>query len=147
MPAADRRDISAAFRVCCRPFGAGVVVAFSTWGSRPRLYDAAPLGLDAWAAVAHAGLLLPFGARSVLDRGLLRRNHASLASPEGAEAYSLGREPQVARDSHLQKAPKGRQPTVAKDSVCRQQTTGTYRRHSGAAVAPSGLGGVVAYLY
>jgi hypothetical protein len=41
------------------------VVAFYTWGSRPRLYDVAPSGLDAWAAVAHAGLLLPFGARSV----------------------------------------------------------------------------------
>jgi len=44
---------------------------------------------------------------------VLRRLAVDLdeASPEGAEAYSLGREPQVPRGSHPQKAPKGRQQT------------------------------------
>ena len=35
---------------------------------------------------------------------------------------------------------------AAKDDVCRQQAAGTYRRHSGAAAAPSGLGVVVAFI-
>jgi hypothetical protein len=53
---------------------------------------AAPSGLDAWAVVAHAGLLLPFGARSVPDRGLLRRNRAPPA-PKGRKRTAWGVSP------------------------------------------------------
>src|SRR4051794_6863371 len=92
MPAADRRDHRRHSGSAAAPSGLGVVVAFYTWGSRPRLYDVAPSGLDAWAAVAHADLLLPFGAGSVPDRGLLRSNHASPA-PKGRKRTAWGVSP------------------------------------------------------
>ena len=90
----------------CRPFGAGFVGRHTfTWGSRQAL-RCRPFGAGPWAAVAHAGLLLPFGARSVSDRGLLRRNHASPA-PKGQNRKAWGVSPRFPGVPTIRKPRRG----------------------------------------